>query len=68
MEKNKILQFSEGDILLMKKPHACSQVADKFEVLRLGSDIKIRCRNCRHEVVVTRIKLEKNIKKVISES
>ena len=52
----------------MKKPHACSQVADKFEVLRLGSDIKIRCRNCRHEVVVTRIKLEKNIKKVISES
>ncbi len=66
--ESKIKQFSVGDILLMKKPHACAPSADKFEVLRLGSDVKIRCRNCRHEVSVARVKLEKNIKKVISES
>lgn len=66
--ESKIKQFSVGDILLMKKPHACAPSADKFEVLRLGSDIKIRCCNCRHEVSVARIKLEKNIKRVISES
>lgn len=51
-----------GDKLLMKKPHPCG--GKEFEVLRVGSDIKIRCTTCAHEVVVPRVKLEKNIKSI----
>ena len=51
-----------GDKLLMKKPHPCG--GKEFEVLRVGSDIKIRCITCSHEVVVPRVKLEKNIKSI----
>ena len=58
-----IIRFSEGDVLEMKKKHPCG--SDKFDVLQTGSDIKIRCKICGREMTVPRIKLEKNIKKVI---
>jgi len=44
----------------MKKPHPCGE--HEFEVLRVGSDIKIKCVSCGREVTVPRVKLEKNIK------
>lgn len=53
-----------GDTLLMKKKHPCG--ADKFSVLRIGMDFKIRCVGCGHEIMAPRVKLEKNIKKIIS--
>ena len=52
-----------GDILEMKKTHPCG--AKQFNVLRIGADFKIKCVGCGHEVMVTRPKCEKNIKKVI---
>ncbi|MBQ2815809.1 MAG: DUF951 domain-containing protein [Clostridia bacterium] len=52
-----------GDILEMKKTHPCG--AKQFNVLRIGADFKIKCVGCGHEVMVTRQKCEKNIKKVI---
>lgn len=51
-----------GDILLMKKPHPCG--SKEFLVLRVGMDFKIKCRGCGHEVMVPRVKVEKNIKKI----
>ena len=52
-----------GDILEMKKPHPCG--SRRFLVLRSGIDFKIRCTGCGHEVMVPRVKAEKNIKKII---
>ena len=52
-----------GDILEMKKTHPCG--AKQCNVLRIGADFKIKCVGCGHEVMVTRQKCEKNIKKVI---
>ncbi len=52
-----------GDTLLMKKKHPCG--ADKFSVLRIGMDFKIRCLGCGHEIMAPRVKIEKNIKKII---
>lgn len=52
-----------GDILEMKKPHPCG--SRRFLVLRSGTDFKIRCTGCGHEVMVPRVKAEKNIKKII---
>jgi len=51
-----------GDMLKVKKQHPCGN--DMFEVLRVGMDFRIRCTKCRHEVMVVRGKIEKNIKKV----
>ena len=55
-----------GDILQMKKPHPCG--CNTFRVLRSGMDFKIRCTNCGHEIIVPRLKCEKNIKKIIREN
>ncbi len=51
-----------GDRLDMKKKHPCG--ASSFIVLRVGSDIKVRCTGCQREVTVARVKLERAIKKV----
>lgn len=54
-----------GDILEMKKPHPCGN--KRFLVLRIGMDFRVRCTNCSHEVMLPRVKCEKNIKKIIRE-
>ena len=51
-----------GDRLLMKKPHPCG--SKEFLVLRAGRDFKIRCLGCGREVMLPRLKCEKNIKKI----
>lgn len=50
-----------GDIIIMKKPHPCG--SKEFEITRLGIDYKLKCCGCGHEVMIPRIKAEKNIKK-----
>lgn len=54
-----------GDILLMKKKHPCG--SDKFSVQRIGADFRIRCVGCGREVMLERVKVEKNIRKIIRE-
>ncbi len=52
-----------NDILEMKKAHPCGE--KRFLVLRAGMDFRIRCMKCEREVMVPRVKIEKNIKKVL---
>ena len=52
-----------NDKLIMKKPHPCGD--NRFLVLRIGMDFKIRCQKCGREVMVPRKKVERNIKKVM---
>lgn len=59
-----IPRFDKGDTLIMKKKHPCGSV--EFEVLRTGSDVRIKCKGCGHDMTLPRLKLEKNIKKVES--
>jgi hypothetical protein len=58
-----IVNFRIGDSLELKKKHPCG--GNRFEVLFTGSDVKVRCKTCGREMVLPRIKLEKNIKSVI---
>ena len=60
----KIVRFFAGDTLVMKKPHPCGE--NRFKVARAGSDVRIICIKCERDVTVERLKLEKNIKQVIS--
>ncbi len=48
----------------MKKKHPCG--SELFRVIRCGSDVRIVCEACGRDVTVNRVKLEKNIKKVIT--
>ena len=57
--------FRVGDILNMKKNHACSKNAKQFLVLMIGSDIKVKCLGCSREMIIPRVKLEKSIKSII---
>ena len=50
------------DILTMKKTHPCG--SERWEVLRIGADFRLRCCGCGHEVMGARSKFERNIKKV----
>ena len=52
-----------NDVLEMKKAHPCG--GKQFLVLRAGMDFRIRCVKCDREVMVPRVKIEKNIKKVL---
>lgn len=62
--------YQLGSFVEMKKPHACvikstGKKANKWEVIRLGADIKIRRNNCDHVVMMSRHDFEKKMKKVL---
>lgn len=60
------MDVQKGDILEMKKNHPCG--SNRFLVLRSGMDFKIRCEKCGREVMVPRVKAERNIKKIIRDA
>ncbi len=60
------MNINIGDILTMKKPHPCG--SKEFEVLRTGVDYKLKCCGCGHEIMIPRMKAEKNIKSVKRDS
>lgn len=59
------MDIKVGDEIVMRKPHPCG--CNKFQVLRIGADLRIKCSQCGHEIMVERIKIEKNIRKVLRE-
>ena len=48
--------------LVMKKKHPCGE--NRFLVLRIGMDFKLRCMGCGREFMSPRSKIEKHIKKI----
>ena len=59
------MDVNVGDTFFLKKPHPCG--SKEFLVLRVGMDFKIKCKGCSHEIMLPRVKIEKNIKKIISD-
>lgn len=62
----KIIKISVGDVLELKKPHPCG--GKLFDVLRVGSDVRVVCKSCGRDMTLDRIKLEKAIKNLVSSS
>lgn len=56
--------YEVGTIVEMKKGHPCG--ANRWEIIRLGADIKIKCTECGRVVMLPRIEFNKKMKKVIS--
>ncbi len=58
-----IIRFETGDIVELKKPHPCG--SKQFKILRVGSEMRIMCMGCSHDMTMDRIKLEKAVKKFL---
>jgi hypothetical protein len=64
------MNYDLGAFVEMKKPHACKvkstgKHANCWEVIRIGADIKIRCSNCDHVVMLSRYDFERKMKKLL---
>lgn len=54
------------DEVEMKRPHPCSSRSKRFQVIRLGADVKILCLGCGNVIMLDRDKFNTKIKKVIA--
>jgi hypothetical protein len=57
--------YTIGTIVEMKKAHPCG--TNKWEVVRVGADIKIKCLNCNHTVMLPRVEFNRKLKKILEE-
>ncbi len=58
-----MLELKLGDVAQMKKVHPCG--SDKWEIIRTGMDIRVKCQGCGRIVLIPRVKFEKAVKKII---
>ena len=56
------MDIQVGDILKMKKKHPCGSA--EWEVLRIGADFRLKCAGCGHQIMIPRVKAEKNVRGV----
>lgn len=59
-----ISEFGLGDVVLMKKPHACG--TNEWTVIRVGADVKIRCNHCGRIVMLDRADFMRMGKKILA--
>lgn len=62
--------YQVGNFVEMKKPHACTikstgKKANRWEITRVGADIKIKCSNCDHVVMMGRYDFDRKMNKTI---
>lgn len=57
-------EYKIGSIVVMKKQHPCGE--NKWEITRVGADIKIKCLKCGRSIMIPRIEFNKKLKKVVS--
>ena len=52
------------DIVELKKQHPCG--GNVFLIVRVGSEVRIKCETCGRDMTLDRLKLEKSIKKTLT--
>lgn len=55
--------FGLNDIVEMKKAHPCG--TNRWQVIRVGADIKIKCCHCQRPLMFPRPEFKKKIKRVL---
>lgn len=63
MEKK---QFGLNDVVEMKKPHPCGE--NRWKIIRMGMDIRIKCFGCDHSVMIPRREFVKKLKRIIEKA
>lgn len=59
-------EFTLNDIVEMKKPHPCGE--NRWKIIRMGMDIRIKCQGCDHSVMIPRREFTKKLKKVLEKA
>lgn len=58
------MDYKLGSIITMKKSHPCGE--NKWEITRMGADIKIKCLKCGRSIMLPRMEFNKRMKKIVS--
>lgn len=58
--------YEVGDTVQLKKGHPCG--SDKWEILRVGADFRLKCGGCGHQIMVPRKMVEKNTKQLFKKA
>ncbi|MCR4689630.1 MAG: DUF951 domain-containing protein [Saccharofermentans sp.] len=58
-------RFTEGEKVKLKKKHPCG--SDTWEILSVGSEIKIKCQGCSHITIMRREAMEKAVTSIVTD-
>ena len=58
------MEYKLNDIVITKKEHPCKDRCNKWQIIRVGADVKIKCLACGHVVMLPKYKFEKIVKKI----
>ena len=59
------MEYILGDIVKMKKGHACGE--NSWKILRTGIEYKLECLGCGRQIWLKRIDYNKNVRKILNE-
>lgn len=51
--------YKLGEVVVTKKPHVCQ--SKKWEVIRTGADIKLKCLGCERIIMMSKTELDKKV-------
>ncbi|MCY0888794.1 MAG: DUF951 domain-containing protein [Alicyclobacillaceae bacterium] len=54
--------YDLNSIVTMKKPHACG--TNRWQVIRMGMDIRIKCQACGHSVLIPRARFDRMVRTI----
>ena len=61
------MDYQINDYAIMKKAHPCPSKSYKWQIIRVGADIKIKCLGCGHIAMLSKRNFEKSLKKIEKE-
>ena len=59
-----IIPLHINDRIQLKKKHPCG--GNTFTILRVGSEVRVKCETCARDMTIDRVKLEKAIRTSVS--
>ena len=59
-----IIPLHINDRIQLKKKHPCG--GNTFTILRVGSEVRVKCLTCSRDMTIDRVKLEKAIRTILS--
>ena len=60
------VEIKVGDVIQLRKAHPCG--SDKWEVVRVGADIGLKCLKCQRRVFLERDVFRRRVKEFVSKS
>lgn len=59
-------EIAVGDVVQMRKAHPCG--SDRWTILRVGADVRIKCLGCGRLVMLERPEFVRRLKKVLPQT